>query len=163
MRKQLLCSQSVCQLSKPPVCFCVFALCLLALQVAKDLGDSVQILKLDVDKNPSMSTRLQVRLMWHVCLPPPHSLSHASAHTFAVHAVHLVCFVCPHFRVCFVCLITLCLGLLLTCPICFALCADPRLAHHDLHRHHSRQACVAYRGPAASRDHQEHHRKGVIS
>lgn len=29
-------------------------------QVAKDLGDDVQILKLDVDKNPSMSTRLQV-------------------------------------------------------------------------------------------------------
>lgn len=30
------------------------------LQVAKELGDGVQILKLDVDKNPSMSTRLQV-------------------------------------------------------------------------------------------------------
>lgn len=29
-------------------------------QVAKDLGDKVQILKLDVDKNPKMSTRLQV-------------------------------------------------------------------------------------------------------
>jgi hypothetical protein len=35
-------------------------LLLLLLQVAKDLGDKVQILKLDVDKNPSMSTRLQV-------------------------------------------------------------------------------------------------------
>jgi hypothetical protein len=35
-------------------------LLLLLVQVAKDLGDSVQILKLDVDKNPSMSTRLQV-------------------------------------------------------------------------------------------------------
>jgi hypothetical protein len=33
------------------------------LQVAKELGDNVQILKLDVDKNPSMSTRLQVILM----------------------------------------------------------------------------------------------------
>lgn len=39
--------------------------CLLLAQelekVAKDLGDSVQILKLDVDKNPSMSTRLQIQ------------------------------------------------------------------------------------------------------
>jgi hypothetical protein len=33
------------------------------LQVAKELGDNVQILKLDVDKNPSMSTRLQVILL----------------------------------------------------------------------------------------------------
>lgn len=40
--------------------------------------------------------------------------------------------------------------------------ADPRLAHHDIHRHHSRQACAAYRGPAASRDHQEYHCQGVV-
>lgn len=48
----------------------------LCTQVAKDLGDSVQILKLDVDKNPSMSTRLQVGFGAGECLPLASRLLH---------------------------------------------------------------------------------------
>ncbi len=47
----------------------IFTCLLMCVQVAKDLGDKVQVLKVDVDENPALSTQLQVCAGWTTAMP----------------------------------------------------------------------------------------------